>query len=176
MLDLKLIREQPDAVKQGLKHKGGNANDIDTILDLDSRRRQLIQDVEALKQERNQASQQVGALKKKGEDASEVIERTRVIGQEIKTLDEQLKAIQEELDSLLDRIPNLPHESVPVGKSAEENVVIKAWGKIPEFEFEISGHMEIGERLDIIDFPRGSKISGRGFPVMKGAAPGWSGP
>ena len=169
MLDLKLIREQPDAVKQRLKDKGSEAKDIDTILDLDSRRRQLIQDVETLKQERNQASQQVGALKKKGEDATDVIERTRMIGQEIKSLDDQLKAIQEELDGLLDRIPNLPHESVPVGKSAADNMVIKAWGKIPEFAFEISGHMEIGERLDIIDFPRGSKISGRGFPVMKGA-------
>lgn len=169
MLDLKQIRENPDTFKNGLKNKKGNPDDIDKVLALDKDRRQIIQEVEKLKQERNQASQQVGQLKKSGGDASEVIARTRTIGQEIKAMDERLKGIEEEMNGIMIRMPNIPHESTPVGKDENDNVVVKAWGKIPEYNFEISDHLEIGERLDILDFPRGSKVSGRGFPVLKGA-------
>lgn len=167
MLDLKFIRENTDLVKKGLKNKG-DKTDLGKILNLDSERRDLLQKVEQLKHERNVSSQEVSKLKKAKKDATELIERTRSIGQEIKQLDESLNSLQAELDAELDRIPNIPHESVPVGKDASQNVVIKAWGKIPEFDFEISDHMEIGERLDIFDFPRGSKIAGRGFPVYTG--------
>jgi seryl-tRNA synthetase len=167
MLDLRFIRENTELVKKGLMHKG-DSGDIAKILNLDSQRRDLLQKVEQLKHQRNIFSQEVSKLKKEKKDATEIIEKTRSIGQEIKQLDEQLNALQVELDAELDCIPNIPHESVPVGKNSDENVVIKAWGKIPEFDFEISDHMEIGERLDIFDFPRGSKIAGRGFPVYKG--------
>lgn len=167
MLDLRFIRENTDLVKKGLKNKG-DKTDLGKILNLDSERRDLLQKVEQLKHERNVASQEVSKLKKEKKDATELIERTRAIGQEIKQLDENLNSLQAELDAELDRIPNIPHESVPVGKDASQNVVIKAWGKIPEFDFEISDHMEIGERLDIFDFPRGSKITGRGFSVYTG--------
>jgi seryl-tRNA synthetase len=168
MLDLRFIRENPDLVKKGLKDKG-DTGDIAKILNLDSQRRDLLQKVEQLKHDRNVLSQEVSKLKKGGEDATEIIEKTRSSSQEIKQLDEKLNAFQAELDAELDRIPNIPHESVPIGKNSDQNVVIKAWGKIPEFDFEISDHMEIGERLDIFDFPRGSKIGGRGFPVYKGS-------
>lgn len=167
MLDLKFIRENPSLVKEGIKNKGEMGN-VDVILDLDEKRRQIIQKVEALKHERNDLSQQVSILKKEGKSADKVIQRTRDISQSIKDQDEELKNLETALKNELDRLPNLPHSSVPVGKDATGNVVISAWGKIPEFDFEISNHLEIGERLDILDFPRGSKISGRGFPVYKG--------
>lgn len=167
MLDLKFIRENPEQVKKGLKHKG-STEDVDRVLRLDSERREILQKADKLKHERNQFSEQVSQLKKQGKDASALIEKTRAIGQEIKEIDERLKIIETELAEQLDRFPNLPHESVPIGKDSGDNVVVKAWGKIPEFDFEISDHLAIGERLDIFDFPRGGKISGRGFPVYKG--------
>jgi len=167
MLDLKFIREHPDLVKRGIKNKG-EMGDVDKILHLDSKRRSIIQEVEHLKHQRNELSRQVSRLKRQGKSADDVITQTREISQKIKSLDDQLKQVEVELRNELDQIPNLPHNSVPVGKDASENVVVRAWGKIPEFDFEISDHLEIAERLDIVDFPRGSKISGRGFPVYKG--------
>ncbi len=167
MLDLKFIREHPETVKKALASKGETA-DIDEILALDTQRRQILQKVEKLKHDRNEFSRKVGQLKKEKKEAGEFVEKTRLIGQEIKQLDVDLKAIQEELNSRLERLPNLPHESTPVGKSEADNVVVSAWGKLPEFDFEISDHLEICERLDIVDFPRGSKVTGRGFPVYKG--------
>lgn len=167
MLDLKFIREHPDRVKKGIKQKS-DLGDVDKILSLDIERRDILQKVEKLKHDRNVLSLEVSRLKKEGKDAGEIIEKTRAISQEAKQLDEALNSIESELQYHLDRIPNLPHPSVPVGKNADDNVVIKAWGKIPEFDFEISDHLEISDRLDIYDFPRGSKVAGRGFPVYKG--------
>ncbi len=167
MLDLKFIREHPEDVKKGIRNKG-EMGDVDAILELDGERRRLLQHVEKLKHERNRLSQEVSRLKKQGQDAHAIIEQTRQISQEIKQVDDQLKRVEHRLAEALDRIPNLPHSSVPIGKDPSDNVVIKAWGKIPEFDFTIADHLEIGERLDIIDFPRGGKISGRGFPVYKG--------
>ncbi len=167
MLDLKFVRENANLVKKGIKSKG-EMGDVDKILKLDSSRRNILQEVEKLKHERNALSQQVSELKKQGKSADDVISRTRDLSQAIKDQDEELKQVETELFSELDRLPNLPHASVPAGKDASDNVVVRAWGKIPEFDFEISNHLEISERLDIIDFPRGSKITGRGFPVYKG--------
>ena len=167
MLDLKFIRDNPKLVKKGIKNKG-EMGDVDEILKLDTRRRDIIQNVEKLKHQRNDFSQQVSKLKKDGKSADEVIAKTRELSQNIKDLDEELNQIETALQKELDVIPNIPHESVPVGKDASSNVVIRAWGKMPEFDFEISNHLEIAERLDILDFPRGSKVSGRGFPVYKG--------
>jgi seryl-tRNA synthetase len=167
MLDLKFIRENPEITKRSIKNKR-ETGDVDEILSLDNKRREIIQNVERLKHERNDLSQQVGQLKKQGKSANGIIAKTKDIGQKIKDLDESLKKVEFALKNELDQIPNLSHESVPVGKDASENVVVRAWGKIPEFDFEISNHLELSERLDIIDFQRGSKITGRGFPVYKG--------
>jgi len=167
MLDLKYIRENADHVARSIKNKG-EMGDVDQILALDEKRREIIQQVEKLKHERNDLSQQVSQLKRAGKPADDLINRTRDISQNIKNLDDELKKIEEELKTELDLVPNLPHSSVPIGKDASDNVVVRAWGKIPEFDFEISDHIEIGERLDILDFPRGSKVTGRGFPVYKG--------
>jgi seryl-tRNA synthetase len=167
MLDLKFIRENPELVKNGIKNKG-EMGDVDAILDLDEQRREIIRQVESLKHQRNELSQTVSKLKKEGKPADEVIGNTRRISQDIKDLDEELKRLEEALKFELERLPNLPHPGVPVGKDASDNVVVRAWGKMPEFDFEISDHLTIAERLDILDFPRGSKITGRGFPVYKG--------
>ncbi len=167
MLDLKFIRENPDRVREGLRKKGV-LDEVDTILQLDEKRREIIQRAENLKHERNDLTQQVSQLKKSGQSTDAVLQRTREISQTIKDLDDELKNIENSLKSVLDRQPNLPHLSVPVGKDSSQNVVIRNWGELPEFDFEISNHLEIAERLDILDFPRGSKISGRGFPVYKG--------
>ena len=168
MLDLKWIRENPQLAKQGIASKHGDVQEIDAILALDVRRREILLTVERLKQQRNQFSQEVSQRKRAKADASDLIEKTRAIGQEIKGLDEELKAIESDLGDKLDRLPNPPHASVPDGKSAKDNVVIRAWGKIPALDFQISDHMEIGERLGLFDFSRGSKITGRGFPVYTG--------
>ncbi len=168
MLDLKFIRGNVELVKQGIKNKNEKA-DVEKIISMDNQRRQLLQTVEKLKHSRNQYSQEVSQLKRQGKDASEIIEKTRAVGQEIKQLDEQVKTITAGLTDELYRVPNLPHPSVPIGRTAEDNVVVKAWGKIPEFDYQISDHLEICDRLDIVDFPRGSKVTGRGFPVYKGA-------
>lgn len=167
MLDLKFIRENPDLVRKGIAHKN-EMGDVDRILSLDEKRRERLQQVETLKHERNLLSGEVSRLKKEGKNTSAVILKTREIGAKIKALDTELKEIQAELNDALDRIPNLPHQSVPIGKNAAENVPVRSWGTPPEFDFSISDHLEIGERLDIFDFSRGSKISGRGFPVYKG--------
>jgi len=167
MLDLKFIRENPEQVREGLRKKGV-PDEVDTILQLDEKRREIIQKVETLKHERNDLTQQVSQLKKSGKPTDAVIQRTREISQTIKDLDDELKNVEISLKSVLDRQPNLPHASVPIGKDSSQNVVVRTWGELPEFDFEISNHLEIAERLDILDFPRGSKISGRGFPVYKG--------
>ncbi|MFQ5583239.1 MAG: serine--tRNA ligase [Calditrichia bacterium] len=167
MLDLKFIRENPSLVKKGIKNKNETA-EIDKILALDAERRKILQKDEKLKHERNVLSQKVSRLKKEKKDASKIIEKTREIGKKIKEFDERLKEIAGELAYELDRVPNLPHKSVPVGKTPAQNVVIRAWGKLPEFDYEISDHLKIAGRLDILDFNAGSKITGRGFPVYKG--------
>jgi len=167
MLDLKFIRENPDLVKKGIQLKNEKC-DIDILLQLDSERRQLIYKVEQLKQERNDNSKQVALLKKDKKDASDLIERTKNISTEIKDLDGKLTSLQSRLKSEMDRIPNMPHGSAPEGLSSENNVEIRSWGKIPKFDFELLDHVTLGEKLDILDFKRGGKISGSGFPVYKG--------
>jgi len=170
MLDIKLIRENPEKVKQGIENKNEKSR-VDELLELDKHRRDLILHADELKSKRNTVSQQVGQMKKAGQDATEIIAEMKRVGDEISELDGKLRNIEEEIDTILRYIPNLPHESVPVGKSAEENVEVKRW--LPEgFKFENDfkplDHVELGKKLNILDFERGAKISGSGFPVYKG--------
>ncbi|HQV33967.1 MAG TPA: serine--tRNA ligase, partial [Calditrichia bacterium] len=167
MLDLKFIRENLDAVKRGIANKQVKI-DFDRIMTLDGERRSSLEAVETLKRDRNNLSQEVGRLKKAGEDAGDIMERVRNIGEEIKEIEEKLRVVQEELDDLLDRIPNLPHASTPVGKDASENVEVHRWGNPVTFDFEPLDHLAIGEKLGLFDFTRGSKVTGRGFPVYTG--------
>jgi len=167
MLDIKFIRDNAELVKKGALLKGEKCN-IDRILELDSNRRQVIFEVEQLKKERNENSKKVADLKKQKKDANDIIERTKQISSEIKNLDEKLGDLQIEIKSEMDRIPNMPHSSTPEGKDAEDNVEVKTWGKIPKYDFQVLDHLALGERLDILDFKRGGKITGSGFPVYKG--------
>ncbi len=168
MLDLKFIRENPELVKEAIELKNENGN-VDQILEYDQERRKIIQIVESLKKERNDNSNQVAQLKKEKKDASEIILKTKKISEEIKALDDKLAGLQNEIKKILDWIPNIPHESAPRGKDASSNVEVLKWGDIPQYDFEIKDHLAIGEYLDILDFKRGGKVSGSGFPVYKGS-------
>jgi seryl-tRNA synthetase len=172
MLDLKFIRENPELVKQGLLNKN-EKNRIDEILDLDKKRREIISNSEELKSKRNQVSAKIPQLKKAGEDVSQLLTEMKEVSDKITELDLQLKEIENELENILLFIPNLPHNSVPVGKSADDNIEVRQW--LPDgfsFEFENGfkplDHIELGKKLNILDFERGAKISGSGFPVYKG--------
>ncbi len=170
MLDLKFIRENPELVKKGIDNKK-EKNTIDQILALDEERRNLILQSDELKARRNQASMEVAKIKKSGGDASNIISEMKTVSDRITELDSSLNEIENKLNDLLIWIPNIPHQSVPVGNSAEDNVEVRRW--LPEgFTFEseekILDHIELGKKLGILDFERGAKISGSGFPVYIG--------
>ena len=170
MLDLKYIRENPEIVKQGINNK--NEKDrVDEIIELDEKRRSLILKTDELKAKRNQVSQQVGQMKKAGQDASGIIAEMKSVSDEITLLDSQLKEVEENLNDILMYVPNMPHSSVPVGKSADDNVEVRQW--LPDgFSFKpeekVSDHIELGKKLKILDFERGAKLSGSGFPLYIG--------
>ncbi len=170
MLDLKYIRENPELVRQGLLNK--NAKDIiDEVLSLDEERRTLIMKTDELKSKRNQASAQIPIMKKGGEDTAPVLAEMKLVSDQITLLDEQLREVGNKLEDILRHTPNIAHSSVPVGKTAEENVETKQW--LPsEFsfknDFKVLDHIELGKKLRILDFERGTKISGSGFPLYTG--------
>ncbi|GAB4167691.1 MAG: serine--tRNA ligase [Calditrichia bacterium] len=164
MLDLKFIRENSDLVKNKLNLKKA-VIDIDHLLEMDEKRRSLIQELQEWKQRRNELSQQVASKKKAGEDVSGIINETKELSQKIKSEDKNLADIEQEIKEILHRIPNLPHDSVPPGTSEDDNVEVERWGELPSFDFPIQDHMEIATRLGLIDFKRGGKISGSGYPV-----------
>jgi seryl-tRNA synthetase len=168
MLDIKLLREHRDLVKEGVRKKGEDASKVDEVLQVDGRRRQLVQEVEALKSTRNTVSGEVARMKAKGEDANAVIGEMRRLSDRIKLLDETVRETEEQLHGLLLQIPNIPHPSVPVGVSPAENKVIGEWGELPLIDFQPKPHWELAEKLKIIDFARGVKVAGTGFPVYVG--------
>jgi seryl-tRNA synthetase len=151
MVDIKLIRENPELVKRSIKNRNLKI-DIDKILSLDSDKRKILMEVEILKAERNRVSKQ-------GKPTPEIIEQMKQVSQKINDLDKKVEEIDNNIYPLLLVIPNTPHESIPVG-SPEANKVVKEWGEKRKFEFKPQNHIEIGEYLDILDFPRSSKISG----------------
>jgi seryl-tRNA synthetase len=170
MLNIKFIRENPELVKQGIKNK--NEKDrVDELLALDEKRRKIIAEVEELKAKKNQVSAKIPQMKKAGEDTTQIIAEMKTVSDKITELDNQLKNIETELNEILMFIPNLPHSSVPVGKTAEKNVEVRKW--IPDgFSFnkkeKTLDHIELGKKLNILDFERGAKVSGSGFPVYVG--------
>jgi seryl-tRNA synthetase len=169
MLDIRLIREDPAAVQRALATRGA-AISLAPVLAADAERRRLLTETEELKAERNRASEAIGQAKRRGEDAQAVTARMREVSDRIKALDLQVKDADARLESLLLEIPNLPHSSVPVGRSADDNVEVRRWGTPRAFEFEPKQHFEIGEALGILDFDRASKIAKARFTVMWGAA------
>ncbi len=167
MLDIQTIRENPELVKKGIQNKNVQI-DFEAILKRDQERRDVIAEVEVLKHDRNVVSKDVATRKKNGEDASDLINKTREIGQRIKSLDDQQRSVESQLNELLLQVPNLPHTSAPVGADASENPVVKEWGNRYAPEFKLLTHLELGESLNLFDFPRGTKIAGPGFPLYTG--------
>ncbi len=167
MLDLKFVREHLDQVKSALKKRGSQLS-LDQFLELDEKRRRLIQQIEELRNKRNTVSQQIGKIKKEGGDASFLISEMKQVGEEIKDLEAQLDTVEDEIQKIMLSIPNIPHESVQVGKDEEDNIVVKRWGDIPEFSFKPLPHWEIGEKTGILDFKRAAKITGSRFVVYMG--------
>lgn len=171
MLDIKLIRQNPDAIRSALATRGdGCETAIDAILALDTRRRDLLQQVESLKAERNTASKAIGIAKSKGEDASEALARMKDVSQRVGQLDKEVAAVEEEQRDLLLRTPNTPLESVPVGADPEaDNRIERTVGEKKTFAFEPKPHWELAEANGWLDFKRATKISGSGFLVYTGA-------
>jgi len=167
MLDIKYLRDNLEQVKQALANRGDNL-DLSGFTQRDEQRRELLNEVEALKAERNKVSALIGKTKDKSQVQDEIA-RMKEVSARVKELDEQLREVEEALQGLLMTIPNIPHEKCPVGASEEENVEVKVWGKIPRFDFEPKAHWDIGEQLGILDFERGSKLSGARFCLSRGA-------
>ncbi len=168
MLDIRLIRENPDFVIEKLKQRNEDTKVISDILEIDKERLELIKRTETLKELRNKVSKEIGAMKAKKEDATEKIVEMTKVSDEIKSLDESLKELDRKIQNYLYYIPALPADGVPYGKSAEDNVEVKISGTKKNFSFKVKDHIELGKLLDILDFERGAKISGSGFPLYKG--------
>ncbi len=167
MLDMKFIRENSDKVKQAILNKGEKA-DLDLLLSLDEKRRSLLGQADELKHERNVVSENIARMKKEKKDAGSVIAEMRKVSEQIGALDDELRQLEEKINGLLLTIPNIPHESVPVGADEDANVVTKTWGELPQFDFEPRPHWELGQILGILDLPRAAKVTGTGFLVLTG--------
>lgn len=167
MLDVKMIRANPEKVERELQ-KRNIQGALSEFLALDEERRSVLVKVEELKNFRNSASKEVGQLKKEGKDPQDLMEKVRQVGEEIKELDDKLNHIEGEIEKILLRLPNLPHESVPVGKDENSNVEVRRWGEVRKFDFEPKAHWDLGVELDILDFERAAKLSGARFTVYKG--------
>ena len=171
MLDIKLIRDNPELVKEAIRNRGISAGvtDIDGVLELDARRRGMLVSVEELKHRRNTASDEMVALRKSGADTATLVREMKETGERIKEMDSEVRGIEERVRVLMLDIPNVPHESVPVGPDEIANVEVRRWGEPPVFAFAPRPHWEVGTELDILDFERGAKIASSRFTLLKGA-------
>jgi seryl-tRNA synthetase len=166
MLDAKFVRDNIELVKEKVRRRGLEVN-LEAFTELDAKRRHILHEVETLKFERNKASEKIAKLKKEGQDAASEIESMKGVSQKIKGLDAQVQEVEQVLNEFLLTLPNVPHDSVPVGEASEDNPEVRRWGDITEFPFPPKPHWEIGERLDILDFNRGAKITGARFTLYK---------
>jgi seryl-tRNA synthetase len=170
MLDIKLLREKPDFVRQRLASRGrGDEAHLSEIAALDERRRKLLAEGDALKAQRNQVSKEIGQLKSKGQNADAQMAAMKTVGDRIAAIDREVAEVDASLQGLLLMIPNLPHESIPKGRDSADNPEVRKWGEPAKFAFQPKPHWEIGEKLGILDFARATKISGSGFILYKGA-------
>lgn len=168
MLDLKFLRENFNEIKQKLKFRGEDLGDLDRFGELDQKRRELIVEGEELKSKRNEVSKQISVLKREKKDSEDYIIEMRKVGDRIKTIDEELRKVEEDLQRLLLSIPNVPHETVPIGETEDDNVLARKWGEIKEFNFGTKPHWEIADQLGILDFERAGKVTGSRFVFYKG--------
>lgn len=167
MLDIKILRQDPDKIREALKNRC-NDLDISPAIELDKQRREILSDVEQKKAKQNEISKKVPAMKKAGENTDELFKEMKELSNEIKADDEKVREIDEKLRDFMLKIPNIPNESCPIGADDSENVEIRKWGEPRKFDFEFKAHWDIGTDLDILDFERGTKIAGTRFTVYKG--------
>lgn len=167
MLDLRFIRDNIELVKKGSEAKGIQV-DLEAIVTLDERRRALIQEGESLKAKKNTVSAEVGQLKRKGQDASKAISEMEAVKNRIQAIDADLREVESKLDALMLTVPNIPHPSVPIGKTPADNKETFHWGDLPKTDFPVKPHWELAEKCHIIDFGRGAKVAGAGFPFFVG--------
>ena len=168
MLELRFTRENLELVKEKTKLRGTADSRLEDFEDVDIQRRELLAELESLRNHRKMVSSEIAELKKQQKDAEPLILEMREAGERVKDLEKQVAAIEENLQDIVMGIPNLCDDSVPVGRDENDNVEVKKWGKIPEFGFEPKPHWEIGENLDILDFERAAKLSGARFALLKG--------
>ncbi|WP_077702099.1 serine--tRNA ligase [Virgibacillus dokdonensis] len=168
MLDLKFLRHHFQEVKQKLAHRGEDLSELDHFGELDEKRRQLISETEQLKAKRNEVSKQISVLKREKQDAEPAIKEMREVGDQIAELDSELKQINEHLEQIMLSIPNIPHESVPIGEDEDDNVEVRCWGEKTPFSYEPKPHWDVATDLDIVDFERAGKVTGSRFVFYKG--------
>lgn len=167
MLDLKRLRDNEGEVREGLRRKHSTV-DLDAIVALDRDRRHLLTEVEAMKGKRNTVSKEIGIRKKKGEDVAAVMTAMRELGDQVTALDERIRQIEEELHERWLSVPNLPHASVPEGRDATDNKVVRVVGEPRAFDFKPRPHYELGDILGLFDFERATRMTGAGFPLYLG--------
>ncbi len=168
MLDPKFVRYNPEVVKEALAQRGTDIS-LQPFLELDQRRRELLVQVEKLKNKRNVVSEEIGRRKKAGQPVEKMMQEMRQVSAAIKEMDDEIRTLEQKIEQTLLGIPNIPDESVPVGTDESQNLEVRRWGEPAELGFQPKPHWEIGEKLDIIDFERGSKVAGARFTFYKGA-------
>lgn len=168
MLDIKRIRQNPEALTEAMKNRRNKGADVSALLELDRARREQLAKVESLKAQRNAVSAKIPELKRAGEDTSAVMERMKLVATQIKALDETVAGMDQRLEELLLSVPNIPHSSVPIGVDESENRVVRFFGEPRPFDFETKAHWDIGENLGILDFAAAGKITGARFTVYRG--------
>ncbi|MET4561016.1 seryl-tRNA synthetase [Lysinibacillus parviboronicapiens] len=168
MLDIKRVRDNFAEIKEMLLTRNEDLGNLDDFDGLDAKRRELIAKTEELKAERNKVSEQISVMKRNKENADAVIARMRQVGDEIKELDIQLNDVEDRFKDMMMRLPNVPHESVPVGTTEDDNVEVLKWGEVPTFDFDIKAHWDIATDLQIVDFERGAKVTGSRFLFYRG--------
>jgi seryl-tRNA synthetase len=167
MLDIKKLRENPEIFRKGLKAKKAEAK-LDEIIANDEKRRNLITEVDKIKAMKNAVSKEIGDLKKNKQDASAKIQEMQEVSKKIKDMDTQIAELEEQVNGILVTLPNLPHETAPVGFNEDDNVEVSSWGEKPAYDYDLKDHLDIAENLKILDMQRGAKISGSGFPLYMG--------
>lgn len=168
MLDVKMLRNELEKVKEALHNRGGTTEGLDRFISLDERRRALLVESEQLKNKRNTVSEEIARLKKEKQDADALITEMKEVSDRIKEMDEQVREVEEEIRGLLLTIPNIPHDSVPVGRDETQNVEVRKWGEVPVFSFASKAHWDLAQDLELLDFETAAKVTGSRFVFYKG--------
>ncbi|HZG13891.1 MAG TPA: serine--tRNA ligase [Candidatus Bathyarchaeia archaeon] len=168
MLDVKVLRNDLEGVRERLRHRNEDISALDQFAEVDEKRREVIQEAEGLKNKRNTVSEQVAVLKRNKENADHLIAEMKEVGDRIKVLDEELRTLDEQLEQILLGLPNLPHETTPIGTSENDNVTVRTWGTPETFAYEAKPHWEVAQALGIIDFEAAAKVTGSRFVFLKG--------